>query len=366
MPKYDSLWFADAHQKRRADEQFALKQVVDAAIKHKVKCVIGAGDLLDRQTNRAETVGYFFKQLDRLEEADIGFDYLQGQHDWDEPSWMSGHRLSCHIHQATFEMGPYAGYGLDFQPFGTLQEKLAEIPEDCNLLVAHQGWGAWMGEEKSPQGDFAQVPGHITHVVTGDLHHWKLEKHKNADGVKMLTLSPGALCMQKINEPADHFYALMTEAGIFEQKPLQSRVFIDWSALMRTEDLDKFMSEIEGELAAAQQTAASKDYPEEMLRPYLRVTYLHTLTDAVRRIEKAVAGRALLYWKELPPEDKAPAKDRPKVVKGAAVTPLMVLPKKVDKDKQPEVFDLTTRLLTAQEHKEAFQNWWTETLGEKE
>jgi hypothetical protein len=359
------LLSADWHLRRRVDERFAFKQLVDLAIAEGVDKVIGAGDLLDRQSNRAEAVAFLFAQIDRLEDAGIALWYIQGQHDWDEPPWLAGHRWARHLHKQIIPLGPYSAYGLDFQPFGRLQEELAEIPSDVDMLIAHQGWADWVGADYNPQGDFSQVPEHIAHLYSGDLHHWHLERHKNAGGVKMITCSSGALCQQKINEPHEHYAALMGKDGIIRQQAIKSRVVIDWPPLLTQEDLQRFVAQIEEALAVAQQRSAAMDLPETMCAPRLRVTYSYRLPEAVRRVEKVLAGRAHLFWKERPPEDKVVDKTKPKQQGGAAVTPLSVLPDEVNKEEEPEVFELAARLLQAANPEEEFQRWWLESFGQE-
>ena len=53
------LHASDTHLRdRRGDEQYAFKQLVDAALKHKVRYVCLAGDLLDKQSNRAAVIKF--------------------------------------------------------------------------------------------------------------------------------------------------------------------------------------------------------------------------------------------------------------------------------------------------------------------
>jgi len=364
---HDTLWLSDAHlRNRRGDEQFALRQCITAAKKHKVKQVIATGDLTDRQTNRSLPISFWMKQIDRLEEAGIAFWFLQGNHDEDEPPWLSAHRHAKHLHNRSVQVGPYTGFGLDFQPFGKLQEVLPELPAEANLLICHQAWSEWMHFDDVPQGDFAQVPGHFSHVFSGDYHRKKVDKCKNADGDKMICASVGATCAQKIDEPHEHYYCLIGDDGQLRFEKLHSRVYIEWPVMNRPDDLDQFMEEYDSELARAEQHAAANDYPETLVRPYLRVTYSHKLNDAVARVTKAVGERAILYWKEIPPEDKQPTKNKPaKVGKEEAVTPLSVLAQEVDKEKEPEVFELCTRLLQAPAtFKEEFARWKAERLLE--
>lgn len=254
-----SLLCSDLHLRRRIDEQYALQQLVQLAIKQKVSKFIAAGDLFDRQMNRAGPVTYFHRELDKLEEAGIEFFYLQGQHCYDDPPWLAGHRHAVHLHYKTIELADCTAFGLDFQPFGKLQDELAEIPESCDMLIAHQCWGDWMGDIAVPQGEFAQVPGHIKMLYTGDLHQWRLESTRNADGENMVVLSTGAVAKQKVDEPSEHFYAIL-DGDEIKKKQLKSRVFIDWPLIVIQEDLTRFMAEFEEALAVAYQKAAAWSY----------------------------------------------------------------------------------------------------------
>lgn len=346
------------------DEQFAFQQIIDAAIQHKVD-VVAAGDLLDKQSNRSETITFVYKQLDRLKAAKQKFFFTQGQHDYDDPPWLSGHPAAVHMHKQVIDFGQILMYGLDWQPYGKLQDELSAIPDSVNLLVCHQVWSDWMGERAAPQGSMSEIPGHVQYVHTGDLHAWKLERKKNLDGEKMMVLSCGATTKQKIDEPDNHYYALLYPDGRFEKKGLKSRVFIDASVMVRTEDIDDFVANLESALSVAEQRGAALDLPEAMQVPLLRVRYASKLTDAVRRVEKAVKDRAILFFTQMIPEEKEVAYKKAKSTeKGAAVTPASVLPQEVDKEEQPEVYTLVERMLAATDKELEFAKWRTEFMGE--
>jgi predicted phosphodiesterase len=360
--RYNDLVFADHHHRvRRGDEQFALRQIVDLALRHNVRKLVGLGDLIDRQTNRSETILGFYQEVSGLA-GNCDFWFIQGQHDFDVPPWLT--QVGVHAHGSVFEVGPWTCYGLDFQPVGKLREALDLVPADCDCLLCHQTWGDWMGDVATTQGDFADVPGHVKVVLTGDLHRCVVEKHKNRDGEQMRTISPGATTAQKIDEPHEHYVLLVGDDGSVKKEKLKSRVFIDGPVMNRPDDLDRFVAELPAELDAAYERAAAADYPHDMMTPILRYTFSHRLADAVRRVERAAAGRAFLYEKELPPDEKrAPA------VRGAqlgddAVTPLSVLASgQVELPKpEDEVRELTQRLLQAGPgYKEEFRRWWAET-----
>lgn len=359
------LHASDTHLRPRPDELYAFTQLVDAAIANKVKYVCLAGDLLDRQSNRAKVIAFLCKQLDRLQAADISVLYTQGQHDFDDPPWFSAHEWPIHIHKKKWGAGDITLYGLDWQPFGNLQAELAEIPCDVDFLVCHQVWANWMGDIAAPQGSFDQIPGHIRYVQSGDLHQWKLERHKNADGEKMTVLSTGATTQQTVAEPDKHHYALLFPDGTIEKRTLKSRVFIECSLITRTEDLDQFVAEIEPTLAEAAQRAAAMELPDDMSTPILRVPYHAKVFDTVRRVEKVVKDRAVLRFKELPPEEKL-AEYKGCKGTGEAATPISVLKDEVDKEEQPATYELCSRLLAAPDKALEFAKWRQEFLGEGE
>jgi hypothetical protein len=360
-----ALLCSDTHVRpRREDEKHAFRQIIDRAVKEKIP-IIAAGDLIDKQTNRAETITFLYKQLDRLGEAGQRFYFTQGQHDYDFPAWLSAHPIAFHLHKEVIDFDEFVVYGLDWQPYGKLQEELAEIPDTVNFLVCHQVWSNWMGDIAAPQGSFEQIPGHITIVHTGDLHQWKLERQKNADGKKMLVVSCGATAQQKIDEPDTHNYALLYPDGKVERQRLNSRVMVDCSIINRLEDVEAFMADLEPLLETAAQRAAAMELPDEMAKPYMRVTYSSKLPDTVRRVEKVVADRALLVFKQLLPPEKLDAYQKAKKVeKGEAVTPLSVLSEEVSKDDKPGVYELVERLLTASDKELEFARWRSEFLGE--
>jgi len=353
MPKVLAVMFGDSHlqesawasSKIQGDSMYSLEQIFSYAIRNKAKAVVGAGDLIDKQRNRAGPINYFHTQIDRLEEAGVPFWFIEGQHDMDDPPWLSGHRWAKHMHKEEVQLGNFKLYGLNYLAFGELQEALDNVPDDTDMLVCHQTWGDWMGDIASPQGDFSQVPV-VKLLFSGDFHKFVLEKAKGKDGQKIIVCSPGSTCMQEINEPPEKYFIAFMDDGTFQRVKLKTRRMIDWPVMNRPEELNAFPEQIEGELASAAQKAAGLELPDNLTTPLLRVTYSNRLEDAVRRVEKVVAGRAHLFFKELPPEEKLAKMSIAKKEKGEAVTPLTELPKEVDQEKEPDVFSVVQRLLT--------------------
>lgn len=346
-----------------ADSFFALEQIIDYAISNRVSWVIGAGDLIDKQRNRSAPITFFHQQLDKLADANIKFGYIQGQHDFDDPPWLSGHRNAHHLHAKPVHIGDVCVTGLDYQPIGKLQEELANLRQTKpDMLIAHQVWASWMGDIALPQGDFGQIPV-VRSLFTGDLHQQRQENVRGADGQRLAVYSPGCTYQKAINEPSQHFFYVMRSDGTLAMRPLRSRPCIDWSVMVTTEDLDKFVAEVRSELTNA--AAKAGRLPVELTRPLLRVTYSPRLVDTVRRVSRAVEDRAILFWKELQPEERVQKQAAAKLSKGDAVTPLSELPQVVDADADPEVFQLLQSLLettTPDQAKKRLADWRADYL----
>lgn len=355
---------SDAHlRRRRGDEQYAWQQIIDAAIERGLP-IIAAGDMFDRQSNRAAVVTSAYRELDRLAKAELAMYYTEGQHDIDSPSWFSGHRAARHIHKKTVEFGGRTFYGLNWQAYGDLQEALGEIPKSADTLVCHQVWANWMGERTNPQGSFAEIPKQIRFVQTGDLHEWKWETHENAGGFTMNVLSTGATTQQKINEPANHFYAILHADGTIKKKKLKSRVFVDCGLFSVNEDVNRFAAECEGLVNSALQQAVAAELPEAVAKPLFRFRYSSKIDDAERRILKLLAGRVHVHIAELPPPEKTLAYATERAKKLKVVTPTTMLPEAVDKEERPVVFGLCERLLAASDPSLELAKWKAEFLGE--
>lgn len=367
--KPSALWCSDTHLRSdKPDTFFAFQAIITAAVRHKVP-VFGAGDLLDKQSNRAKTVVFLAEQLRRLRDAGLTFYYTQGQHELDLVPWLQVSEAAVHLHRRCVEVGGLTYYGLDWQPFGPLQDELAAVPDYATALVCHQVWADWMGDRASPQGEMAQIPGHVTHVLTGDLHQWRLDKIKNADGVAMTVVSCGATAKQKIDEPDFHHYALAYPGGKVERQDLASRVVVPTSILLTAEDVDGFVATAAARLATAEQAAAALDLPPDMAKPYLRVMYAATLPGVVKRVEKCVGDRALVHFKPLASDDQAADYALAKAAgRGPAATPLSVLGQEVDRDEAPNTYELVERLLVAAggdtDPAVAFAQWRAAYLGE--
>lgn len=356
------LFFADHHGQtgpRAPDTDFALAQLVAHAKERAVAAVVGAGDLIDQPRNLAAPIVSFCRFLDKLQALDIPFYYIQGQpsHDAVDPPWLSSHRHAQYLHRKQAVIGGLRLFGLDFQTAATLQEELNGIPAGTDMLVCHQTWADWMGTIANPQGEFAQVP-LVRYVVSGDLHKTLIETKTGKDGQKMRVVSPGATCMQAINEPAEHF-CILFDGGSFTKLPLKSRPYFAHGPVVREHDVAQLLAALPDELAAA---AARLDLPEALRRPYLRIDYSYQVPDVVRRVEKLVGQSARLFWREIPPdvakEREAAAAAAAALGAGGPASALTLLGAHLDAASDPDAFELAHALLANPGNQEAALAAW--------
>lgn len=248
----------------RGDTFFALQQVVDYCLKHH-KPLIAGGDLFDKDRPDSAAVAAAFTQLSRMEYAGLPVYYIQGQHERAAPPWLAAHAWPQHVDRAQFTI-PGCGfsfYGLDWRPAHEALAAYAAIPTNVNVVVGHQVWHEYMGSITRPELSLADVPPHVLIVLTGDFHQHQITQHQTAHGPRQM-VSPGALTMRTIKEPAHHgFYDYAASTGAFISIAIQSRPML--SAMVRNEtELDALAQAVEQARAAA---------AVEVSEPIVRVTY---------------------------------------------------------------------------------------------
>lgn len=370
------LVFSDAHSQRSAwndhpvngDAAYALEQIADFAIEHNVAAVIGAGDLIDQQRNRAYPIAIIASFLDRLEDAGIPFYYIEGQHELDTPPWLSCHVHAQHLGGKMVRIGDLNYYGMNFTHADELQAELAKIPKTADVLICHQVWHDFMGELAQCQGRLADIP-HVSCVVTGDFHETHELEVRGTDGRKFTVISPGSTCLQSINEPEDkHFFTIDDNMNI-ERHDLRSRIRIKTQLLITTEDLDELIASLPDLLAKARRDA--RDLDEQLQKPLLWVHYLHKLTDTTARVRKVVGDNAFIFFREYSPdedevasvEDKSEFEVPQQLKASKMLRAIDVVGSVVDKTEEPEAYKLVIRLLDSNDYQATLTTWRAEFLA---
>ncbi len=361
---------SDSHLQARAwkiqgihgDSYFSFRQIIDHAIANCLP-VIGAGDMIDKRVNEPEPIVFLKKECERLSNAGQILYYTQGQHELDEIPWFELAGTSVHLHKRQIQLGKLKIYGLDYQPAGAFKPELDLIPEDTDVLVCHQVFEDFMGDICLPQGAFADIP-HVKTVITGDFHETRYEKFSGRQGQEMRVFSPGSGCMQEISEPPEKYFGVLMSNGSIKRVPLLTRHFTEWPVLHNEDDLEEFLAGF-GEVYEQTQTyAVGHDLPEELRKPLLRITMSSRLAESTRRINKLVADRAHIFYKELPAErsESQILENVPNLRKGEAITLATMLPQAVDQEKEPNVYNLSQRLLSAEDVQLELVRWKQELL----
>lgn len=277
------------------DSYSSFRQIIDFCVNNHLP-LVAAGDIIDKAVNRSSPIAFAFQQLDRLAHHDLPFYYLQGNHDEATPPWFSGHHGAVHVNTKMFHLGRVQLYGLDYHPDSLLQIALAAIPAATDVLVAHQCWADMCGTILTPQGSFGDIPV-VSNVFTGDLHKFAKITTRGSNGQLLTAVSPGSTQLCAINEPEDHFFCVLYSDLSWKRVKLQTRRRLTYQ-LTADGDVDAVVQQLPAALDKAAETAASFD--TTIQKPLLWITAVADLPQAKERVEAAAAGRAHMFWKELP------------------------------------------------------------------
>lgn len=283
------------------DAYHAFKQVVSAAIKQKLPLIL-AGDIIDMQDPPAETAQFLRKQFDRMEREKLDVLYVLGNHEITEPSWLAAvHDWPRCLHRSTVQLAGYQLTGLNFTPYEQLQAELDHVKPGTDILVCHQAWVELMGTLCRTDGSLAQVP-YARLTITGDYHKFEQLKILNANGKPMRVLSPGSTVQTEITETEPRLYHILYDDLSIKSVDIVHRVQIEPPVLQVEVDLQRFMSDVDSQIAEAVKEGEQLRLPEQLLKPIIRVTYNVTIPNVYQRLKNAIGDKAHFFRKEIRPE----------------------------------------------------------------
>lgn len=235
------------------DSYVALSAIQQLAKHHSVDHVIMAGDIFDTRFPSSEDVWHFVRFAQALWQAGIGLYCIQGQHDEAHPCWASAlhpHAVDLEAHPLVTQWGVI--YGLHYHRRKELLEAVRSLDSNCLMLVAHQLWNELLGI--GPIGGDLSVTeiSHASVLYSGDMHQANMVTSCNAQGQELIAFSTGATHLRRLNEPTQHFVALMSlDSGDIEMLELPSRpiVFAEYPG----EVTEEWVSQLESHLDAALQ-----------------------------------------------------------------------------------------------------------------
>lgn len=349
------------------DSLYAWKQIVDIAISCEVDVVILAGDLLDKQTNTSEPIAWFIKGLHELYDAKIDVWYTQGQHEMQSRPWASISDTAVHLHMQQEEAEDLVFAGCDFCQEKELQEFLTNEPAlNADVLIMHQVWLEFMGEECKPQGSFSDIPDNVQILITGDYHEHLVTDYE-IRGRKLTVLSPGSTHLRSIAEPEDKYVFLMDSSRkpSIKSLPLASRRVLRLDVSSKPE-LKAAKKAIEGFLSLAEDYAEENKMPEAVRKPLVHITYNKEDSELASKLDATFNDKAHLFYKvvrsyqeeELQPNMSSyvDAEDR--------VSMLGVLDNYVDEMREPGAHLLAKTLLQSNEPLLSLHKWVKDQMHE--
>jgi hypothetical protein len=266
----------------------------------------------------------------------------------DEPWLSSVHKWPVYLPDANElrQIGPFKTWGIDWTPVDQLEDRLAEVPEETELLVMHQVTQEWMGGICSAELDWAQVP-YTRMLLIGDYHgkHGRFER-KGKQGQPMSVFCPGSQAMQAIDEPVTKRFFVLYDDMSTESINIPGRRVLAPPPLLTEGDVDIFVERVATQIGTAVEGAIQQDLWEELHKPIVYVKFLNSVPDAYKRINQAIGDRAFFFYKELlpaPPEDSPELKERKQVIEGGLLGALST----VVPDTESELYQVSHRLLAS-------------------
>jgi predicted phosphodiesterase len=271
------------HPRIVKDSYYSLSQIVDIALSLNVP-LIGAGDLFDVKTPPSESVLACYKEMSRLEKANLPVYYVQGQHEFSDDPWMGLCKNAVDIDSfkknsddpEIFEINGISICGMDIcqSPlnFGIKLGKLIEKANNSrfDLFVTHQVWGDFIKKSEEPyllkNATFANM------VYTGDFHK---DLILDIDGVTCV--SSGSIAMQANNENPNKRVFILNDDMSLSSYWLKTRPFV--SLEIKTEKDFEFVMDSEKE-ALLTGWWYLNDLPEYISTPLIVVKYQNTISNA--------------------------------------------------------------------------------------
>lgn len=268
------------HPDLAGDAYHAFRQIVDYTIENEAEALLLGGDVLNVSTPDPKTVGFLAQQMERLKQAGIPCLFIVGQHEKHRlAQWLDVHDWPRHLDGEAVAVGRWQLYGISYQPRAQLPAAIAAIPGDVDLVMMHQVWAELHGDMMNPEASFADLPEHVSTVLTGDYHATSCEMR----GGK-LVVSPGSIAMQAIDEAPDKFFyvAYDTASGLrFEEEELETRRF-QHVTIPDAEALEQFIEDVPHIRAQLSGASAPVD------KPIIRVSFGAEIPDAFTRLSAAL------------------------------------------------------------------------------
>lgn len=268
------------------DSFYSFEQIVKKTIELTTPLLL-AGDIFDTKNPGPVTFGFACDQFNKLMDEQLEVYYVEGQHERNvSRSWLSCHRWPQHLHKQLVQLPNAYMYGLNYMPKDLLAPELASVPDMAVILVGHQVWLERMGEKANPEAAFADVPGQVQLLITGDFHGHRIDRFENKAGLGMTVASPGSTYMKTLDEdPKKYFFVLYDDLSL-KSFPIETRPVVR-SRVMTVRQLDDLILQ----LVEMKFTVGD----ERIAKPIWHVEYVSDIPQIQERLESAAENRAHLF-----------------------------------------------------------------------
>jgi len=301
MKEAIAVLFADSHldlqtwanrPRIQGDSLWSFDYIINRACELDVGVIIGAGDLIDVKKPPAAIAQFIRQRLQKVRECGITFAFIQGQHELsrDVPWFSAIDDHTEHLDGNILIIGnAIEVYGLDWRPGSQLKAALETVPP-VDLLVMHQVWRDFMGENCSAEGSFADVPP-VPLLLTGDFH-----TTIDAQYGKLRVLSPGSTSLRSVNEPADKHFFVLYDNGEVVTETIPTRQKLEVSVYDENE-LALFLDE--WPITKHRLQEASAGLPDNLQLPIVWFKYSFDLLDVYEKVSSVIGADAEIFRKEL-------------------------------------------------------------------
>jgi len=263
--------------------EYAINQVVDIADSQQVQQVWLLGDIFHKRRQESLFVKLARRAITRLAEHRKVL-FVQGQHEKTlKTPWLSAicGSSATHAHKTSTLLNAKTVYGLDYEDAETLQIELEQVPADTDILLTHQPWKDFMGEDRGSAW-FNQVPPAVSLIATGDLHQARIFDIGHGQAV-----SPGPIITQNWGETGQTFIYILREPNILEAIPLKGRIRCSY---MDCRTMDDVRAALEDWEKAHDRGVC--ELPASIQKSALRIAYSDNIVGAFGEIQHCVGNRA--------------------------------------------------------------------------
>lgn len=278
----------------RGDSYFALRQIVDLCISKRLPLIL-AGDFFDANRPSAEDLQAAL-MLNEIINAGLRVFYIQAQHDYDNPSYISVicpkatnlDDLDKPVYISDKSLHMRTVFGRNFMSRTELDSWLNERQVECDLMVMHQLWIEFMGMHGQTSLERLEK---CKFLLTGDLH----DMRTFTTGKGITVLSPGATQMQSIKEPTRHQVFILNDDMSANLFPLKSRGVID-ILVEREEQIVYMVNNARQVVEEMLRAVASGGSVNMQLKPIVRFKIANPIPGAVPKLGEAFEAHAAVFF----------------------------------------------------------------------